>query len=159
MRSDVSTGNIYYESIRYPLKLDTSVNDALTHLDLVQDGKLTNAAVLLFGKNPYKYFKQAEVKCLQFSGTVVKKPFLSYQPYHSNLFEQVDKAVAFVLDAIKFPVIQKAGSSQFDRPFEIPELTIREAIVNAVAHRSYNDTSGVQVMWSLLIGSRSGRLR
>ena len=54
--------------------------------------------------------------------------------------------MAFVLDAIKFPVIQRAGSSQVDRPFEIPEFTIREAIVNAVAHRSYNDTSGVQVM-------------
>jgi len=131
---------------KYPLKLDTSVNDVLTHLDLVQDSKLTNAAVLLFGKNPYKFFKQGEVKCLQFSGTVVKKPFLSYQPYHTNLFEQVDKAVAFVLDAIKFPVIQKTGSSQFFRPFEIPEFTIREAIVNAVAHRNYNDTSGVQVM-------------
>jgi ATP-dependent DNA helicase RecG len=133
-------------SRKYPLKVDTPLVDALTHLDLWQDGKLTNAAVLLFGKNPYKYFKQAEVKCLQFSGTAVKKPFLSYQPYHGNLFEQVDKAVAFVLDAIKFPVIQKAGSSQFSRPFEIPEFTIREGITNAVVHRSYNDTSGVQVM-------------
>jgi predicted HTH transcriptional regulator len=131
---------------KYPLKLDTSINDVLIHLDLMQDGKLTNAAVLLFGKNPYKFFKQGEVKCLQFSGTVVKKPFLSYQPYHANLFEQVDKAAAFVLDAIKFPVIQKAGTSQFSRPFEIPEFTIREAIVNAIAHRNYNDTSGVQVM-------------
>ncbi len=131
---------------KYPLKLDTPVEDALTHLDLLSGGKLTNAAVLLFGNNPYSFFKQAEVKCLQFSGTVVKKPFLSYQPYHGNLFEQVDKAVAFVLDAIKFPVIQQAGSSQFTRPFEIPEFTIREAIVNAVEHRNYNDTSGVQVM-------------
>lgn len=131
---------------KYSLKIGTPVLDVLTHLDLVQEGKLTNAAVLLFGKNPYKFFKQAEVKCLQFSGTVVKKPFLSYQPYQRNLFEQVDKAVAFVLDAIKFPVIQKVGSSQFARPFEIPEFTIREAIVNAVAHRNYNDTSGVQVM-------------
>lgn len=131
---------------KYPLKIDTPMIDVMTHLDLIQDGRLTNAAVLLFGMNPYKFFKQAEVKCLQFSGTVVKKPFLSYQPYHNNLFEQVDKAVAFVLDAIKFPVIQKAGSSQFSRPFEIPEFTIREGITNALVHRNYNDTSGVQVM-------------
>ena len=63
-----------------------------------------------------------------------------------NLFEQVDKARAFVLDAIKFPVIQKAGSARFHWPFEIPEFAIQEAIVNAVAHRNYNVSSGVQVM-------------
>ena len=56
------------------------------------------------------------------------------------------RARAFVLDAIKFPVIQKAGSARFDRPYEIPEFAIQEAIVNAVAHRNYNNTSGVQVM-------------
>jgi predicted HTH transcriptional regulator len=100
----------------------------------------------LFGKNPHRFFLQAEVKCLQFSGTEVKKPFINYQVYSGNLFEQVDKARAFVLDAIKFPVIQERGSARFRRPFEIPEFAIQEAIVNAVAHRNYNVTSGVQVM-------------
>lgn len=131
---------------KYPLKEDTPIKDVFAHLDLIKDGKLTNAAVLLFGKNPHKYFIQAEVKCLQFSGTEVRKPFVNYQVYSGNLYEQVDKALAFVLDAIKFPVIQKSGSARFERPYEIPEFTIQEAIVNAVAHRNYNNTSGVQVM-------------
>ena len=133
-------------SRKYPLREDAAIKDAFVHLDLLKDGKLTNAAVLLFGKNPHKFFIQAEVKCLQFSGTEVRKPFVNYQVYSGNLFEQVDKARAFVLDAIKFPVIQKAGSARFERPYEIPEFAIQEAIVNAVAHRNYNNTSGVQVM-------------
>lgn len=131
---------------KYPLKHDTPIKDAFVHLNLIKNGKLTNAAVLLFGKNPHKFFMQAEVKCLQFSGTEVKKPFINYQVYSGNLFEQADKALAFVLDAIKFPVIQKSGSARFERPYEIPEFAIQEAIVNAVAHRNYNNTSGVQVM-------------
>lgn len=131
---------------KYPLMVDTPVKDVLVHLDLFKGGKLTNAAVLLFGKNPHKFFIQAEVKSLQFSGTEVKKPFVNYQVYSGNLSEQIDKAWAFVLDAIKFPVIQKAGSSRFERPYEIPEFAVQEAIVNAVAHRNYNNTSGVQVM-------------
>jgi len=131
---------------KYPLKQDTPTEALFTHLDLIKNGKLTNAAVLLFGKNPHHFFLQAEVKCLQFSGTEVKKPFINYQVYSGNLFEQVDKARAFVLDAIKFPVIQERGSARFRRPFEIPEFAIQEAIVNAVAHRNYNVTSGVQVM-------------
>lgn len=154
---DAEIANIDEEKIRwflkmakaarkYPLKLDAPIEVVLTHLDLIKEGRLTNAAVLLFGKNPNRFFKQAEVKCLQFSGTKVKKPFINYQVYSGNLFEQVDKAVAFVLDAIKFPVIQKAGSTRFHRPYEIPEFAIQEAIVNAVTHRNYNNTSGVQVM-------------
>ena len=131
---------------KYPLKQETPVKDVLTHLDLVKDNMLTNAAVLLFGKDPHRFFIQAEVKCLQFSGTGVKKPFVNYQVYSGSLFEQIDKAVAFVLDAIKFAVIQKTGSSRFDRPYEIPEFAIQEAIVNAVTHRNYNNSSGVQVM-------------
>lgn len=131
---------------KYPLKQGAPVKDVLTHLDLIIGDQLTNAAILLFGRNPNKFLKQAEIKCLQLPGTIVKKPFINYQIYSDNLFEQVDKAVSFVLDAIKFPVIQKAGSTRFERPYEIPEFAIQEAIVNAVTHRNYNNTSGVQVM-------------
>lgn len=133
-------------SRKYPLKQDAPIKDVLVHLDLMKDGRLTNAAVLLFGKNPHKFFIQAEIKCLQFSGVEIKKPFVNYQVYSGNLFEQADKARAFVLDAIKFPVIQKTGSARFERPYEIPEFAIQEAIANAVAHRNYNSSAGIQVM-------------
>ncbi len=131
----------------FPLGLDSSIKDVFTHLKLLRDGKLTNAAILLFGKNPRKFFDQAKIKCVQLPSTEVVKPFSSYHIYEEeNLFEQVDKAVAFVLDAIKFPVIQQAHTVQVARPREIPEFAIHEAIVNAVAHRDYNKTSSVQVM-------------
>lgn len=131
---------------KFPLNPGTPSKDVLTHLNLLKEGKLTNAAVLLFGKDPHKFFLQAEVKCVQFFGTEVKKPFTSYKVYNGNLFEQVDKAVAFVLDILKQAVIQQEHTPQFKRPFEIPVFAIQEAIVNALAHRNYNVTSGVQVM-------------
>ena len=130
----------------FPLGLNTPLKEVLIHLNLLNSGKLTNAAVLLFGKNPYKFFLQAEVKCIQFSGTEVEKPFASYHIYNGNLFEQIDKSVAFVLDAIRLPVIQQEHTVQVKRPYEIPVFAIQEAIVNAVAHRDYNTTAGVQVM-------------
>lgn len=134
------------EERKFPLGPKSSAIDVLTHLNLFRDGKLTNAAILLFGKNPHRFFLQAEVKCLHLSGTEVHKPFLSYKVYGDNLFEQVDKAVGFVVDIIKQAVIQQEHTPQFKRPFEIPIFAIQEAIVNAVAHRNYNVTSGVQVM-------------
>lgn len=134
------------EERKFPLGPDASAKDVLTHLNLLRNDKLTNASVLLFGKNPHRFFLQAEVKCVQLPGTEVCKPFPSYKVYDGNLFEQVDKAVAFVLDIIKQAVIQQEHTPQFKRPFEIPVFAIQEAIVNAVAHRNYNVTSGVQVM-------------
>lgn len=130
----------------FPLPLDSSPQDVFTHLKLIKNGKLTNAAVLLFGKDPRKYFSQANIKCIQIPSTEVEKPFTSYHIYDENLFEQVDKAVGFVLGAIKSPVIQQLHTAQVSRPPEIPLFAIQEAIVNAVAHRDYNTTSSVQVM-------------
>lgn len=130
----------------FPLSLDAPIKDVLTHLNLLKSGKPTNAAVLLFGKNPHKFFLQAEVKCLHLHGTEVEKPFASYHIYNGDLFEQIDKSVAFVLDAIKLPVIQQVHTAQVKRPHEIPVFAIHEAIVNAVAHRDYNTTAGIQVM-------------
>ncbi len=130
----------------YPLSEKTPVKDIFTHLNLLHKGALTNAAVLLFGKNPQKYHLQAEIKCLQFHGTEVKKPFASYHIYKGNLFEQIDRAVAFVLSSIRMPVIQQAETAQVKRPLEIPVFAVQEAIVNAAAHRDYNPSAAVQVM-------------
>ncbi|MBU1614909.1 tetratricopeptide repeat protein [bacterium] len=131
---------------KYPLNIDTSVKDTLIHLNLLNSDKLTNAAILLFGKTPSRHLLQAEIKCIQFAGTQVEKPFSSYQIYNGNLFEQIDKAVAFVLDSIKFPLIQQEHTAQVKRQHEIPVFVIQEAIVNALIHRDYNNTGAVQVM-------------
>jgi predicted HTH transcriptional regulator len=131
---------------KYPLDVDTPIIEALTHLNLINRDKLKNATILCFGKNPHKFHLQAEVKCIQFPGIEIEKPFSSYHIYTDNLFEQIDKAVAFVLDAIRLPVIQQTGTAAVRRPLEIPEFVIQEAIVNAVAHRNYNNTAGVQIM-------------
>ena len=129
----------------FPLSLDAPVKDGLTHLNLLKSGRPTNAAVLLFGKNPYKFFLQAEVKCLHLHGVEIEKPFESYHIYKGTIFEQVDNALGFVLDRLKRPVIPEPGKAATLRPFEIPEFVIREAIVNAVAHRDYNSSASVQV--------------
>ena len=64
------------ETRKFPLSPKVSLKDVLTHLNLLRDERLTNAAVLLFGRNPHRFFLQAEVKCLHLPGTEVCKPFL-----------------------------------------------------------------------------------
>jgi len=131
----------------YPLDENTPVKDAMTHLGLLTGGRLANAALVLFGKEPQKLFLQSEVKCLHFHGTEVEKPFESYQIYNGNLFRQIDNSRDFVLDRLKRPVIPEPGRVATKRPYEIPEFVIREAIVNAVVHRDYCSNAGVQIMF------------
>lgn len=134
------------EKRNYPIAANASIEDIFTHFKLLKNDQLTNAAVLLFGKEPRKFFDQAKIKCIHLPSIEVQKPFSSYHIYEGNLFEQVDKAIGFVFEAIRFPVIQQRHTAQVRRPLEIPEFVIQEAIVNAVAHRDYNTTSSVQVM-------------
>lgn len=131
---------------KYPLDENTPLKEAFIHLNLLKDGKLTNAAILLFGKTPQRFHLQAETKCLHFHGTEIEKPFKSYHIYKGNIFEQIDKALGFVLDTLNIPVIRQPGTVAVKRPSEIPEFVIQEAIVNAVSHRDYHSSAGVQVL-------------
>ena len=133
-------------SQRFPLAEETPPADLLRHLNLLNRGRLTNAAVMLFGRAPQRFLISSEVKCAHFHGTEVAKPIPSLQVYKGTVFELVDQAVDFVLSRIDRAVGTRADSVQAPVAFEIPREVVTEAIVNAVAHRDYTDNSSVQVM-------------
>ena len=118
----------------------------LQNFNLLRAGKPTNAAMLLFGKNPRRFFNNAQVHCFHFHGTEKQKPIASQQPYEGRLFEVIDQAVEFVLGKLDRSVGTRAMSAQAPVEFEIPRPVIAEAIVNAVAHRNYRHNGFVQVI-------------
>jgi hypothetical protein len=130
----------------FPLPEEATPPELLTHLNLLDDGRPTNAAVLLFGKQPQRLLISSEVKCAHFHGTEVAKPIPSYQVYKGTVFALVDQAVDFVLSKINLAVGTRATSNQVTVKYELPPDAVREAIVNAVAHRDYTSTGSVQVM-------------
>ena len=131
---------------QFPLAEETPVLQLLEHLNLLHEGRLTNAAVLLFGKSPQRFLISSEVRCAHFHGTKVAKPIPSYQVYKGTAFELVDQAVDFVLSKINRSVGTRAESARAPRTYEIPVEVVTEAVVNAVAHRDYTDNGSVQVM-------------
>ena len=130
----------------FPLPEETPPADLLRHLNLLNRGRLTNAAVLLFGRAPQRFLISSEVKCAHFHGTQIAKPIPSYQVYKGTVFQLVDKAVDFVLSKIALSVGTRAESVQAPVAYEMPKEVVTEAIVNAVVHRDYTDNSSVQVM-------------
>ena len=131
---------------QFPLTEGSPPKELLEHLNLLNNGRLTNAAVLLFGKVPQRFLISSEVKCAHFHGTEVAKPIPSYQVYKGTVFELVDQAVDFVLSKIALSVGTRAESVRAPVTYEIPKEVVTEAIVNAVAHRDYTSNGSVQVM-------------
>ncbi|MEA3239067.1 MAG: ATP-binding protein [Candidatus Bipolaricaulota bacterium] len=129
----------------FPLKLNTTTRALLTHLNLIEDRKPTNAAILLFGTEAQHFHRSAETKCVHCHGTEYRRPFASQQIYSGDLFEQVDQARDFVLAKIDRSVGTRTTSAAARVAYELPPDAIGEAIVNAVAHRDYNSNASAEV--------------
>ena len=131
---------------QYSLAENTPTTDVLSHLNLLEQGQPTNAAILLFGKQPQRFLLSSEVKCMHFHGAEIRKPIPSYQVYKGTSFELVDQAVDFVLSKIARMVGTRAKGAQAPVEYELPREAVTEAVVNAVAHRDYTSNASMQVM-------------
>jgi ATP-dependent DNA helicase RecG len=129
----------------FPLKSNTSTQALLTHLNLLDDGKPTNAAILLFGTNPQRFHRTAETKCIHCHGTAYRRPFASMQVYGGDLFEQADQTQDFILGKINRAIGTRATSITAPATYELPPDAVAEAIINAIAHRDYHSNASVEV--------------
>ena len=130
----------------FPYDENDNINNVLEHLGLIENNNITNAAILLFGKKPQKYFITSSIKCSQFYGNKIEKPIPSYHIYDGDVFELIDQAVSFVMSRIDATVGDRDKSFQADVTSELPLQAVTEAIVNAVCHRDYTSNASVQVM-------------
>ncbi len=119
-----------------------SLKDALKRLKLLSNGRPINACLLLFGKNPQRFFSQAVTKCARFKGT---KPttFIDMKTFDGDIIEQRNDSLEFVKEHIKLEAEIK-GTERIEK-WEYPIEAIREAITNAICHRDYRVSSKVQV--------------
>jgi ATP-dependent DNA helicase RecG len=118
-----------------------SITEILNKLELLIDGRLTNAAVILFCKKEQKQFIQSNIKLARFKG-VTKSEFLDSKVLRSNAFDLYDHAMVF-LD-FNLPVaakIEEGNPLRIETP-AIPYKVLREALVNALCHRDYSIRGG-----------------
>lgn len=107
----------------------------LRKLNLIDNqGNLRRAALLLFGKEPQRYFFSSYFKIGKFRGTT---ELITDDVIEGNLFEQFDKALEIL--RTKYIRLMVKGYKDWVRieEFEYPEDVIREAIINALAHKDY----------------------
>lgn len=108
----------------------------LQKLDLIKEGHLTNAALLLFGKNSQKHLQgHFEIKCGYFADDVEYKSLINDKEFGSNLISNFRFAFAFLLDSLKTRS-ERNGIFRSDE-LEFPQSVLRESLVNMIVHRDY----------------------
>lgn len=95
----------------------------------------TVAGILLFGRTPQHFLRSAEIVCVRYPGPEMSDEFVR-QEIGGPLGDQIRQAEAFVVGNMRRGM-RIAGIVR-EEINEYPVAVVREAIVNAVAHRDYS---------------------
>ena len=129
----------------YTFFANAGADNILKQLALKDGTHLLNAALMLFGNDPQQFCPSAVVKCSHYYGTDEDRPIPSHQVFGGTLFQQVDKAVDFILSKLNRSVGGRQEGPAAEVRMEIPNEAITEIIVNAVVHRDYDSAGSVQI--------------
>lgn len=124
-----------------PSVLDESKADLMEKLRLTNTGYYTNAAMLLFSKDPDKWQLGAYTKI----GFFESNADLSYQDeIHGSLLEQIDKIIEVLHLKFMKAKITYEGIQRIERYF-VADEALREALLNALCHKQYESGIPIQI--------------
>ncbi|MFH0947484.1 MAG: ATP-binding protein [Elusimicrobiota bacterium] len=128
----------------------TAVKDFLTDtLKVVKEENAvfhpTNAAILFFGNNPSELITHHKICIARFNGTT-RSEFIDSQEIKGSIYKMLDEVKTFFLRNTRL-ANKIVEFKRVDIP-EYPFEAIREAIINAIAHRDYTHR-GAPVMVSV----------
>lgn len=124
-----------------PALLNEPKEVLMEKLRLTNGDYLTNAAMLLFCKNPDRYQLGSYIKIGYFESDAE----LIYQDeIHGSILEQIDKAIELIYFKYMRAKITYEGIYRRERYF-VPEAALREALLNAICHKQYESRIPIQV--------------
>ncbi|MCP4667636.1 MAG: hypothetical protein GY849_14875 [Deltaproteobacteria bacterium] len=123
-----------------PANMDTKT--ALRNLHLTKEGRMTHAGAWLLCDDITRYTLRAGVTCALFRGTT-NVHILDRRDFTGDLYSIYEDCMAYVQSKLNTALIPHARGR--DERLELPEGALREALVNAIAHRDYRSTANVQV--------------
>ncbi len=113
----------------------------LEKLHLTDGDYLKRAAVLLFHADPERYVTGAFVKIGYFR---TDDDLLFQDEIHGYLFEQVEKTMDLLLTKYLKASISYDGLHRAEK-LPYPEMALREALLNAIAHKDYSSGVPIQI--------------
>jgi len=110
---------------------------------ITPDGQITRAAVLLFGREPQRFYLNAFVKIGRFRAPT---HIVDDREIRGTLFEQVEGTMQYFRDRMETRY-EFTGEPAREVVWEYPLDALREAVVNAICHRDYLDSAHIQIRW------------
>ncbi len=125
----------HYLELTGQAELELEEEHLLRNWGLAANGHPTIAGLLLFGFDPQRHLPFAQINAARIPGTDVSADPLDRKDCTGRLLDVVEQAERFCYLHLPIPH-EIRGFEPEPRP-ELPSAVMREAIVNAVAHRDY----------------------
>ena len=114
---------------------EASTKEVLQSLGLIDDdGLLKNAAILLFGKNPLKFFPSVAFKIGRFGKDEADLMFQDV--IEGNIIQMADRVMEVLQAKYLVSPVRFEGMQRYET-LEIPKEAMREILYNAIAHKDY----------------------
>jgi len=133
---DVRDFRAFYEE-KYKSALDeTDIPRLLSNLRLASSDKLNVAGALLFAKHPEKVLPQFYIAAVWFAGnSITEEKYYGSEDIRGTLLQLYQRGLDFLKRTLNRPQNGKDFNSLGD--LEIPEIALKELLVNALLHRDY----------------------
>ncbi len=103
--------------------------------------EMSVAAILMFGKNPQRFFPRSRVRFIRYEGIDAKvgaqMNVIKDITFEGKILNLVEKTIEYVRTQIKEHTYL-GSDARFVTELEYPEFAWKEIIVNAIAHRDYS---------------------
>ena len=114
---------------------DATTKDVLESLGLLDDnGNLKNAAILLFGKRPQKFFPSVAFKIGRFGKDEADLMFQDV--IEGNIIQMADRVMEALQAKYLVSPVRFEGMQRYET-LGIPKEAMREILYNAIAHKDY----------------------
>ena len=118
-----------------------TTRSVLDELGLIEGDNVCNGAITLFGKRPARRFPHTRIRATRYSGTG-RENLVDNRVFEGNAFRLLKRAISFLETHV--PIQSKIPTDELRRKEApaVPFHAVREALVNAVAHRDYKASDG-----------------
>lgn len=114
----------------------------LENLGVIKDNHLKNAGVLMFCRDVGKFFLNATISCFLYLGAE-KYKILDKKEFGKDIFTNYEDVIKYLMTHLNTEYIIKGGPRE--EKLELPEEALREAVLNAAAHRDYFSNANIHV--------------
>ena len=103
--------------------------------------EMSGAAIMMFGKDPQRFFPRSRVRFIRYEGTEAKvgaeMNVIKDKMFGGRILDLVEQTIEYVRTQIKEHTYLGPDARFVTEP-EYPEFAWKEIIVNAIAHRDYS---------------------